>query len=67
MNEKVNEDLEGPNTWLAGSILSLNVAKTNIIVIGSRKKVKDIQKTSAIKPPLIIRDVNISMLEHTKY
>ena len=67
MNEKVNEDLEGPSTWLAGFILSLNVAKTNIIVIGSRKKVKDIQKTSAIKPPLIIRDVNISMLEHTKY
>ena len=67
INEKVNEDLECLNTWLAGNKLSLNVAKTNSIVIGSRKKVKDIQRTSAIKPSLVIRDEEISMIEHTKY
>ena len=55
INEKVNEDLECLNTWLAGNRLSLNVAKTNSIVIGSRKKVKDIQQTSAMKPSLVIR------------
>ena len=41
--EKVNEDLECLKTWLAGNKLSLNVAKTNSIVIGSRKRVNDIK------------------------
>ena len=36
-------------------------------MIGSRKKVKDIQNPSAIKPSLVIRDEDISMIEHTKY
>ena len=36
-------------------------------MIGSRKKVKDIQRTSAMKPSLAIRDEDISMMEHTKY
>ena len=36
-------------------------------MIGSRKKVKDIQQTSAMKPSLVIRDKDISMIEHTKY
>ena len=40
INEEVNEDLD----WLAGSKLSLNVAKANSVVIGSRKKVQDIKK-----------------------
>ena len=44
INEKINEDLECLNTWLAGNKLSLNVAKTNSIVIGSRKKVKAFNK-----------------------
>ena len=67
INEKVNEDLECLNIWLARNKLSLNVAKTNSIMIGSRKKVKDIQKTTVIKPSLVIRDEDISMIEHTKY
>ena len=36
-------------------------------MIGSRKKVKDITQTSAMKPSLVIRDEDISMIEHTKY
>ena len=40
INEKVNEDLECLNTWLAGNELLFNVAKTNSIVIGSRKRLK---------------------------
>ena len=48
LNEKVNEDLECLNTWLAVNYLSLNVVKTKSIVIRSQKKVKDIQKTPAI-------------------
>ena len=67
INEKVNQDLECLNTWLAGNKLSPNVAKTNSIVIGSRKKVKDVLQTSAMKPSLAIRDEDISMIGHTKY
>ena len=44
INEKVNEDLECLNTWLAGNKLSLNVAKTNNIVVGSRKRLKIFNK-----------------------
>ena len=36
-------------------------------MIGSRKRVKDIQQTSAMKPSLVIHDEVISMVEHTKY
>ena len=46
---------------------SLSVAKTNSIVTGSRKKVKEIQQTSAIKRSLVIRDEDISMVEHTRH
>ena len=41
--------------------------ETNSIVTGSRKKTKDIQQTSAMKPSLVICDEEISMIEHTKY
>ena len=44
INEKINEDLEFLNTWLAGNELSLNVAKTDSIVIGSRKRLKIFNK-----------------------
>ena len=44
INEKINEDLECLNTWLAGNELSLNVAKTDSIVIGSRKRLKIFNK-----------------------
>ena len=67
INEKVKEDLECINTWFAWNTLSLKGAKTNRIVTGSRKKVKDIQQTSAMKPSVVIRDEDILMIEHTKY
>ena len=36
-------------------------------MIGSRKKVKDIQQTSAMKPSLAIHDEDIYTTELTKY
>ena len=67
MKLSLSHPIEFLNTCLAGSKLSLNVAKTNSIVIGSREKVKDIQRTSAMKPSLVTGDEEISMIEHTKY
>ena len=43
INERVNEDLKCLKIWLAGNKLSINVAKTTSLLIGSRKKLKDIQ------------------------
>ena len=43
INERVNEDLECLKTWLAGNKLSLNVANTQSLIIGSVK----IEKYSA--------------------
>ena len=67
INEKVSEDLECLNTWLAGSKLPLNAAKTNSIVIGSRKKVKDLKLVSAIKLSLVICGEEISIIGNAKY
>ena len=54
INERVNEDLKCLKIWLAGNNLSINVAKTNSLVIGSRKKLKDIQFLLTIKPSFAI-------------
>ena len=50
INERVNEHLKCLKFWLAGNKLSINVAETNSHVIGSRKKLKDIQCPQTIKP-----------------
>ena len=67
INEWVNEDLKCLKLWLAGNKLSINVAKTNSLVIGSRKKLKDIQCPLTIKPSFAISGGEISSIEHTKY
>ena len=67
INERVNEDLKCLKIWLAGNKLSINVAKTNSLVIGSRKKLKDIQCPLTIKPSFARSGEEISIIEHTKY
>ena len=67
INERVNEDLKCLEIWLAGNKLSIIVAKTNSLVIGSRKKLKDIQCPLTIKPSFAISGEEISIIEHTKY
>ena len=67
INERVNEDPKCLKIWLAGNKLSINVAKTNSLVIGSRKKLKDIQCPLTIKPSFAISGEEISIIEHTEY
>ena len=67
INERVNEDLDSLKTWLAANKLSLNVAKTHSLIIGSGQKLKNIQETAAVKPSLIIGRETISMIKDTKY
>ena len=37
INDCVNDDLSNLKSWLQGNRFSLNVAKTNSLVVGSRK------------------------------
>ena len=67
IEERVNEDPECLKIWLAGNKLSINVAKTNSLVIGSRRKIKDIQCPLALRPSFTISGEEISIIEHTKY
>ena len=67
INERVNEDLDSLKTWLAANKLSLNVAKTHSLIIGSGQKLKSIQEAAAVKPSLVIGTETISMIKDTKY
>ena len=62
INERVNEDLKCLKIRLAGNKLSINVAKTNSLVIGSRKKLRDIQCPLAIRPSFAISGEEISII-----
>ena len=44
LNEAINSDLAKLDTWLQGSKLSLNVAKTHSILISSKQKHNSILK-----------------------
>ena len=66
-NERANEDLKCLKIWLAGNKLSINVAKTSSRVIGSRKKLKDVQCPLTIKQSFAISAEEILLIEHTNY
>ena len=55
------------NQMLQVNKLSPNVAKTQCLVIGSRKRLKDIRDGSAAQPALAVSDENISIVENIKY
>ena len=67
INERINEDLDSVRTWLAANKLSLNVAKTHCLIIGSGQKLKNIQQNTAVKPSLVIGRETVSMIKDTKY
>ena len=48
----VNEDLESLKIWLGESKLSLNVAKTHYIVIGSRNKIRTLNQSNTTMPSI---------------
>ena len=67
INERINEDLKCLEIWLAGNKLSINPAKTYCLLVGSRKKLRDIQCPLTIKPSFAINGEEISIIEHTTY
>ena len=48
LNETLNSDLESLKQWLEGNKLSLNVIKTQAMVVGSRPNIKKISDKSDV-------------------
>ena len=67
INGSVNEDLDHLKNWLESNKLSLNVAKTQSMLIGSRNRLKKFGMSENPEPALKIGEETISMIEHTKY
>ena len=67
INEAINADLAALKLWLQGNKLSLNVAKTEGMIIGSRGKLKKLTSSDSVKPQFKIENVDIKMAEDTKY
>ena len=53
--------------WLQGNKLSLNVVKTQSMMIGSRPNIQKIKKQTEAKPSFEIGEQNINMITDTKY
>ena len=47
--------------------MSLNVAKTHRLVVGSRKRLKDITDDRVAKPSFVVGEENVSVVENIKY
>ena len=67
INDFVNDDLSNLKSWLQANKLSLNVSKTHSLVIGSRKRLKDVSDDRVAKPSFWVGEENVSTVENTKY
>ena len=67
INNAVNKDLQSLKSWLDENKLSLNVAKTQSILLGSRYKIRAVEQPGNQKPSLHIGDEAISIITSTKY
>ena len=67
INDCVHEDLSNLKSWLQGNKLSLNVAKTNSLVVGSRKRLNDVSVDKVAKPSFEVGEENVSTLDNKNY
>ena len=67
INTTINADLEALRCWFEGNKLSLNVVKTQGMIIGSRCKLHSIDVPSSSKPDFNIGSEEITMVNNTKY
>ena len=66
LNEAINNDLKQLDTWLQGNKLSLNVAKTNSMLVSTKQK-HSILKSRNEDLDLKIRDNELEIIQKTKY
>ena len=67
LNDNLNRDLNCLKQWLQGNKLSLNVIKTQAMVVGSRPNLKKISEGNVQSPSFAIGDSQIEIVEKTKY
>ena len=60
INNVVSKDLESLKTWLEENRLSLNVAKTHCILIGSRNKIRALGQSNTTMPSIYIGNDKVS-------
>ena len=61
INQVVNVDFEPLKGWLEGNKLSLNVAKTDAMIIGSNGKLRKIDSVDSAKPQFMIGSEDIKL------
>ena len=66
LNEAINNDLKQLDTWLQGNKLSLNVAKTNSMLVSTKQK-HNILKSRNEDLDLKIRDNELEIIQKNKY
>ena len=67
INECVNEDLGYLESWLNANKLSLNVTKTQSLVIGGSKRLNDLEKVGGVKPQFNVGEETVSIIREAKY
>ena len=67
LNDNLNRDLNCLKQLLRGNKLSLNVVKTQAMVVGSRSNLKKISEVKVQSPSFAIGDSQIEIVEKTKY
>ena len=67
INSAINDDLSNLKLWLEGNKLSLNVSKTQAMLIGSRAKLQNISNGADIRPKFITDDEVVLMIKEAKY
>ena len=66
LNEAINSDLSKLETWLQGNKLSLNVAKTQSVLISTKQKHNSLKsRNKALE--LKIRDIELEVVQKAKY
>ena len=66
LNEAINNDLKQLDSWLQGNKLSLNVAKTNSMLVFTKQQ-HNILKSRNEDLDLKIRDNEVEIIQKTKY
>ena len=67
INECVNEDHGNLRSWLNANKLSLNVIKTQSLVIGGTNRLQDIEKVGGVKPLFHVGEEPVSIINRAMY
>ena len=67
INQTLNSELNHLKQWLQGNKLSLNVLKTQALVVGSQPKMKKITNKTVDHPQFFVGDSHVENVDRTKY